>query len=147
MARRGDLRWEKITAFLVFAIAVFLAGVPASATPTFEVGEESLVGSVIITPLRAEDWQPVLTFPEGLSATEATFTCPGGYRCIYSSLGWAVLVERSITIAPGTGSLAFNLETVPTAVPEAGTFPLVAAALVVVWLAAFSGVLLPARRT
>jgi hypothetical protein len=132
------------------ALKTALLVVRRRGNPVHEVGSESLVGSILITSARLEDWQPVLSFPSGfpagLSDTDSIFVCPATYRCQYNHLGWSVLIEHSIAIMPGTGSLGFNLETVSNPVPEPGTLPLVAAALVVVWLAAFSGVLLTARR-
>jgi hypothetical protein len=121
---------------LLAALVVILSGAPVAAIPVYEVGVESLVGSILIAPARLEDWHPDLAFPDGfppgLVDTDANFVCPATYRCQYNVNGWSVLIETSISITPGSGTLSLeSATTTATEVPEPSTLALLVASLAV----------------
>jgi hypothetical protein len=128
---------------------ILLLAVPAAAVPIFDVGTEALVeGPLLITPALLVDWQPRLMFPDGfpagLSVTEEVFICPADYRCIYSALGWAVLVEHDISVGPGTGGLGLNNPPSTYPVPEPPTLYMMLAlvasyGLILAWRIIWSG--------
>lgn len=115
-------------------VAVLFAA-PAWAVPIYEVGVESMQGSVVLTPSYSEAWQPELASPydwltaAGLPAPSGSMICPADYRCQYNALGWSVYVETNVGVSPGTGTLGLNGGESTAAVDEPPAGILLAVAL------------------